>query len=155
MNYKKCIVIHIIWLIFDKMIMLWFEQMKTNMTAWETRNCSKLRKIHSGQGHTSLPNDFSSKFKYVKPFFFLSFIFKSTDRYKIFHMTHSWQLCCCSMRQICCGLMIRNQITTKLNSITFHMWLKIACELGPMPGPMSLRQPNSRKVDQLWKEKYA
>ena len=73
-----------------------------------TRNCSKLRKIHSGQGHTSLPNDFSSKFKYVKPLFFLSFIFKSTDRYKIFHMTHSWQLCCCSMRQICCGLMIRN-----------------------------------------------
>ena len=73
-----------------------------------TRNCSKLRKIHSGQGHTSLPNDFLSKFKYVKPFFFLPFLSKSTDRYKIFHMTHSWQLCCCSMRQICCGLMIRN-----------------------------------------------
>ena len=30
-----------------------------------TRNCSKLRKIHSGQGHTSLPTDFSSEFKLV------------------------------------------------------------------------------------------
>ena len=45
-----------------------------------TRNCSKLRKIHSGQGHTSLRNDCSSEFKLVKPFVFLSFIFESTDR---------------------------------------------------------------------------
>ena len=48
-----------------------------------TRNCSKLRKIHSGQGHTSLPNDFSSEFILIKPFVFLSFIFESSDRYKI------------------------------------------------------------------------
>ena len=33
--------------------------------AYVTRNCSKLRKIHSGQGHTSLPTDFSSEFKLV------------------------------------------------------------------------------------------
>ena len=51
---------------------------------------------------------FSSEFKLVKPFVFLSFIFEPTDRYKVFHVTHSWQLCCCSMRQICCDLMIRN-----------------------------------------------
>ena len=73
-----------------------------------TRNCSKLRKIHSGQGHTSLPNDFSSEYNLIKPFVFLSFIFESTDRYNFFHMTHLWQLRCCSMRQICCDLMIRN-----------------------------------------------
>ena len=30
---------------------------------------------------------FSSEFKLVKPFAFLSFIFESTDRYKVFHMT--------------------------------------------------------------------
>ena len=28
------------------------------MLTMETRNCSKLRKIHSGQGHTSVPDDF-------------------------------------------------------------------------------------------------
>ena len=31
---------------------------------------------------------FSSEFKLVKPFVFLSFIFESTDRYNVFHMTH-------------------------------------------------------------------
>ena len=51
---------------------------------------------------------FSSEFKFVKPFVFLSFIFESTDRYKVFHMKHLWQLCCCRMQQICCDLMIRN-----------------------------------------------
>ena len=89
-----------------------------------TRNCSKMRKIYSGQGHTSFPNDF------VKPFILLSFIFKSTNCYKVFHMTHSWQLCSCSMHPIFCDLMIRNYITTKWNSIIFHLWLKISCEIG-------------------------
>ena len=32
---------------------------------------------------------FSSEFKLVKPFIFLSFIFESTDRYNVFHMTHT------------------------------------------------------------------
>ena len=32
---------------------------------------------------------FSSEFKLVKPFVFLSFIFESTDRYNVFHMTHT------------------------------------------------------------------
>ena len=33
--------------------------LRENVTKiWIIRNCSKLRKIHSGQGHTSLPNDF-------------------------------------------------------------------------------------------------
>ena len=31
----------------------------------------------------------SSEFKLVKPFVFLSFIFESTDRYNVFHMTHT------------------------------------------------------------------
>ena len=38
----------------------WFE-----LSDLLTRNCSKLRKIHSGQGHTSLPTVFSSEFKLV------------------------------------------------------------------------------------------
>ena len=32
---------------------------------------------------------FSSEFKLVKPFVLLSFIFESTDRYNVFHMTHT------------------------------------------------------------------
>ena len=136
--------------VLDTILCMWSFQLHQSKDI--TRNFSKLRKIHSGQGHTNLsfPDNFSTEFKLVKPFVFLSFIFESTDRSKVFHMTHSWQLCCCSMCQICCDVMIRNEITTKLNSITFHMWLKMACELGPK----SLRQPNLRKVDQLWKEKY-
>ena len=87
------------------------------------------------------------EFKFVKHFVVLLFILESTDRYKVFHMAHSWQLCCCSLCRLCCDLMNRNWITTKWNCITFHMWLKIACEMGLR----SLRQPNPRKVDQLWK----
>ena len=68
-------------------------------------NCEKYIRAQDTQMSLMI---FSSEFKLVKPFVFLSFIFESTDRYTIFHMTHSWQLCCCSMRQICCDLMIRN-----------------------------------------------
>ena len=32
---------------------------------------------------------FSSEFKLVKPFVFLSFIFESTDRHNVFHMTYT------------------------------------------------------------------
>ena len=65
-------------------------------------NCEKY--IRAKDTQVCLRN-FSSEFKLVKPFVFLSFIFESTARYKIFHTTHSWQLYCCSMRQICYDLM--------------------------------------------------
>ena len=53
------------------------------------------------------------------------------------------------MRQICCDLMIRNKIKTKLSSITFHIWLKIACELGPR----SLRQPKFEESKSIMERK--
>ena len=47
---------------------------------------------------------------------------------------------------ICFDLVIRNWIATKQNFITFHMWLKIACEMGPR----SLRQPKSEESNVGW-----
>ena len=68
-------------------------------------NCEKYIRAKDTQVSLAI---FPSEFKLVKPFVLLSFIFESTNLYKVFCMTHSWQLCCCRMRQICCDLMIRN-----------------------------------------------
>ena len=49
-------------------------------------NCEKYIRAKDTQVSLMI---FSSEFKLVKPFVFLSFIFESTDRYNIFHMTHT------------------------------------------------------------------
>ena len=58
-------------------------------------NCEKY--IRAKDTHVSLMI-FSSEFKLVNPFVFLSFIFESSDRYKVFHMTHS-----CSYAVVACA----------------------------------------------------
>ena len=68
-------------------------------------NCEKYIRAKDTQVSQTI---FPSEFKLVKPFILLSFIYESTDRYEVFHMTHSWQLCCCRMRQICYDLMNKN-----------------------------------------------
>ena len=62
----------------------WKQSRYAPAISFVTRNCSKLRKIHSGQVCLMI---FSLEFKLVKSFVFLSFIFESTDRYKMFHVT--------------------------------------------------------------------
>ena len=47
-------------------------------------NCEKYIRAKDTQVSLMI---FSSEFKLVKPFVFLSFIFESTNRYKVFHMT--------------------------------------------------------------------
>ena len=49
-------------------------------------NCEKYIRAKDTQVSLMI---FSSEFKLVKPFVFLSFIFESTDRYNVFHMTHT------------------------------------------------------------------
>ena len=49
-------------------------------------NCQKYIRAKDTQVSLMI---FSSEFKLVKPFVFLSFIFESTDRYNVFHMTHT------------------------------------------------------------------
>ena len=49
-------------------------------------NCEKYIRAKDTQVSLMI---FSSEFKLVKPFIFLSFIFESTDRYNVFHMTHT------------------------------------------------------------------
>ena len=49
-------------------------------------NCEKYIRAKDTQVSLMI---FSSEFKLVKPFDFLSFIFESTDRYNVFHMTHT------------------------------------------------------------------
>ena len=49
-------------------------------------NCEKYIRAKDTQVSLMI---FSSEFKLVKPFVFLSFIFEWTDRYNVFHMTHT------------------------------------------------------------------
>ena len=49
-------------------------------------NCEKYIRAKDTQVSLMI---FSSEFKWVKPFVFLSFIFESIDRYNVFHMTHT------------------------------------------------------------------
>ena len=57
-------------------------------TKWQeiVANCEKYIRAKDTQVSLMI---FSSEFKLVKPFVFLSFIFESTDRYNVFHMTHT------------------------------------------------------------------
>ena len=62
-----------------------------HLWSWITKqeiaaNCEKYIRAKDTQVSLMI---FSSEFKLVKPFVFLSFIFESTDRYNVFHMTHT------------------------------------------------------------------
>ena len=105
----------------------------TTHPSWK-RNCSKLRKIHSGQGYTRFPSVLPSEFELVKPFVLLWFIYEWTDRYKVFPMTHSWQLYIYAVATCAKFVVIWwSEIKLRQNNffITFHMWLEIAREMGP------------------------
>ena len=76
------------------------------MALFLTRNCSKLRKIHSGQGPISLTIN-PSKFKFFGQFVLLWFEFSRCHLMSLqfLHMTlqvwHETHICCQGMRKIC------------------------------------------------------
>ena len=61
-------------------------EMKINGKQEIAANCEKYIRAKDTQVSLMI---FSSEFKLVKPFVFLSFIFESTDRYNVFNMTHT------------------------------------------------------------------
>ena len=72
---------------------------------YETRNCSKLRKIHSGQGPITLTIN-PSEFKFFVQFVLLWFKLSQCQLMSLqfLHMTSIWHethICCQGMRKIC------------------------------------------------------